>query len=97
MKKAEKEIESYLTRKVRALGGLSYKWVSPGNAGVPDRILLFPEGRVVFVELKAEGKKNNLSPLQVVQMLKIKSLGHKHYVVDSFEEVDQMLEEVMPK
>lgn len=49
----EKEIEQKLKRVVEErLGGLCLKWVCPGWSGVPDRILLFPGGRVYFVELK---------------------------------------------
>ena len=52
----EKSIEQYLVRKVRETGGKAYKFVSPGNAGVPDRLVIFPSGKVIFVELKAPGK-----------------------------------------
>lgn len=53
---SEKNTEAYLRDEVKALGGRSYKWVSPGCSGVPDRIVILPGGRVVFVELKSEGK-----------------------------------------
>ena len=45
-------VEQWLGIKVRQLGCLYYKFVSPGNAGVPDRLLVLPDGRVWFVELK---------------------------------------------
>lgn len=48
----EKEIEAKLTDMVRQYGGLCLKWVCPGWSGVPDRIILLPGGKVVFVELK---------------------------------------------
>lgn len=51
----ESEIEARLVRGVKALGGVAYKFVSPGNVGVPDRVVVLPGGRVIFVELKAEG------------------------------------------
>lgn len=51
----ESEIEARLVRGVKALGGVAYKFVSPGNVGVPDRLVVLPGGRVIFVELKAEG------------------------------------------
>ena len=50
----EREIERKAGERVKAAGGLWLKWVSPGMAGVPDRILIAPGGRVVFVELKQE-------------------------------------------
>lgn len=58
----EAETERYLKKKIEALGGLCLKFVSPGNDGVPDRIVIFPKGEVCFVELKAPGAK--LKPLQ---------------------------------
>ena len=50
----ERDIEVLLRDGVKQLGGKAYKWVSPGNAGVPDRIVILPGGKVIFVELKQE-------------------------------------------
>lgn len=58
----ERTVEKHLKRKVESLGGLCLKWTSPGIRGVPDRIIIWPGGRVHFAELKAPGKK--LSPAQ---------------------------------
>ena len=52
----EREIESKLKKPIERLGGLCLKFVTPGFTGVPDRIILLPGGRVVFVETKAPGK-----------------------------------------
>lgn len=62
MRKREKEVEAYLKREIRKMGGLLLKFVSPGNDGVPDRIAIMPDGRVWFIEFKAEG--GDLRPLQ---------------------------------
>ena len=48
----EKQIEARLRKRVNEMGGLFYKFVSPGNDGVPDRIAVLPGGRVWFIELK---------------------------------------------
>ena len=50
----ESYIESYLVRKVKEHGGLCYKFVAPGNPGVPDRLIITPTGKTIFVELKTE-------------------------------------------
>ena len=50
----EKEIEKILVDEVKRLGGRAYKWTSPGNDGVPDRIVFLPDTRVIFVELKTD-------------------------------------------
>lgn len=57
-----KRHEKILVAEVRKLGGRAYKWVSPGNDGVPDRIAIFPGKAPVFVELKTDTGK--LSALQ---------------------------------
>lgn len=75
----ESELESILVREVRKEGGKAYKWVSPGNAGVPDRIIFFPGGEIYFVELKADG--GTVSSLQMMQIRKIRALGQQATVV----------------
>lgn len=87
----EKEIEKILTAEVKKLGGVAYKWVSPGNAGVPDRIVVFPGRAPVFVELKSDTGK--LSALQEVQIRRLKELGQKVYVVKGIGGVSQFLRE----
>jgi len=58
----ERDVERRLVQAVRASGGLALKFVSPGMAEVPDRIILFPRGRAAFCEVKAPGRKPR--PLQ---------------------------------
>lgn len=53
----EKDVEKYLRKMVRQAGGECLKWVSPGTVGVPDRIVIFPDGKIIFVELKRPGEK----------------------------------------
>jgi hypothetical protein len=85
----ESEIEKHLREQVKAAGGRAYKFVSPGNNGVPDRIVLLPGGVLAFVELKAPGKKP--TDLQLAQQNKIAKLGFKVYVMDSKEKVDEFI------
>lgn len=88
----ESTLERRLVREVEAVGGLAPKWVSPGNRGVPDRIVILPHGRVVFVELKAPGKQ--LQPLQRKWMKTLRSLGHRVYKIDSVEDIERFIQEV---
>ena len=81
----EKQIESHLVKKARSAGGLAIKWVAPGMVGVPDRIVFLP-GRIVFVELKAPGKKPTAIQLHVHKLLQ--ELGADVRVIDSKEQVD---------
>lgn len=59
-------VENLLCKMVKERGGLCYKWVSPpDNPGVPDRIVITPEGRVLFVEIKVEtGRLQNIQKWQ---------------------------------
>ncbi len=89
----ERKIEAKLKGEVENLGGLALKFTSPGMAGVPDRLVLLPKARIVFVELKAPGKK--LRPLQQKRKKQLESLGFKVYVIDSYKKIELFLQEVM--
>lgn len=77
----EKELEQLFRKRLIELGCLPLKFVSPGMAGVPDRIVLIPGGHVVFVELKRPGEV--LRPLQRYTAEKFSHLGFPVFVVDS--------------
>lgn len=88
----EKEIEAYLTSRVKTCGGLALKWVCPSWAGVPDRIVLFPGGQIAFVETKAPGK--HLRPQQARWQERLQKLGFKALTADSKSEVDKIIQEL---
>lgn len=71
----EKIIEARLRDGVKALGGVAYKWVSPGNAGVPDRMVVLPGGVVHFIELKREREGGKPTRMQKVQIARLRALG----------------------
>lgn len=65
----ESEIERKLGKEIKKLGGLYYKFVSPNLPGVPDRIVIMPGGRVIFVELKTEiGRLSNIQKWVIEEM-----------------------------
>lgn len=74
------------------LGCGFYKWVSPGQNGVPDRICLIPGGRIVFVELKTS--RGNLRPEQHVQIKRLRRLGFRTVVIYGEHEADEFVREV---
>lgn len=76
----EKELERKLIKLIKAHGGYCLKWVCPGFAGVPDRIILLPGGRIIFAELK-KPKGGRLSELQKYWAKKIIDLGFHHWVI----------------
>ena len=60
----ESTIEKHLVAKVKAMGGMAYKFTSPAHRGVADRVVCLPDGSTWFVELKAPGGR--LSELQKI-------------------------------
>jgi len=85
-------LERNFRRAVKAIGGVALKWVSPGNRGVPDRIVILPGGWTVYAELKAPGR--TLTPLQRKWKKKLEQLGHRHYKIDSVEDIEKFIREV---
>ena len=88
----ESTVERKFTTEVKKRGGLAVKFVSPGLDGVPDRLVLFPGGRLAFVELKAPGKKPR--PLQLKRKRMLERLGFPVYVVDNIEQIGGILDEI---
>ncbi|MDE7121894.1 MAG: VRR-NUC domain-containing protein [Oscillospiraceae bacterium] len=88
----EKAIEHRLLQSVKKIGGQCWKFVSPGNVGVPDRIVLLPAGRMAFVEVKASGKKPRPSQLAVHRVLI--GLGFKVFVLDDVDQIEVVLNEI---
>lgn len=92
MSYSEKYVEQKLVTKTKKMGGLAVKFVSPGLDGVPDRLILFPGGKVAFAELKAPGKK--LRPLQEKRKRTLEGLGFRVYVIDNVEQIGGILYEI---
>ena len=84
----EKQIERKLYDEVKKIDGMCLK--QTGMAGIPDRLVLLPDGKCAFVELKAPGEKPR--KLQQIRMKQLKKLGFKCYVIDGVEQIKPMLE-----
>lgn len=88
----ESQIESYMVRKVKEHGGLCYKFVSPGNPGVPDRIVITPDGRSIYVELKTE--IGRLTKVQKWQRSELEKRGVDVRALYGMDAVKEFLREV---
>lgn len=88
----EKQIEQKLVQAVKKKGGLCLKFVSPNFDGMPDRLILLPGGKIAFAELKAPGKKPR--PLQLARHKTLINLGFRVYVIDSAEQIGEILDEI---
>lgn len=85
----EKEIENYLVWHVEMAGGLAYKFASPNQRGVADRIVCMPDGSTWFVELKRP--QGRLSDLQKMFASEMKVLNQKYVCLWSKEMVDEWI------
>ena len=89
----ESNIEQRLRDRVRAIGGEAYKFESPGQAGVPDRIVVLPGGRVYFIETKRP-KGGVVEKRQGIQHRKLRRLGADVRVISTHAAIDDFIEEV---
>ena len=88
----ESYIENYLVRKVKEHGGLCLKFVSPGNPGVPDRIIVTSDGKTIYVELKTE--TGRLAKIQKWQRSELEKRGADVRVLYGMDAVKEFLREV---
>ena len=88
----EKQIERHLVEGVKKLGGLCYKFVSPGMQGVPDRLIITAQGRIIFAELKTE--RGVLSKIQqyVIEQMRLRHADVR--VLYGLAQVKELLAEI---
>lgn len=88
----ESFIEKQLRDEAKKRKGMALKFVSPGMNGVPDRIILLPDGKMAFVELKAPGKTTR--PLQKKRKRQLESLGFPVFIIDRPDQIGGTLDEI---
>ena len=88
----EKIIERKLVHAVKAMGGIAPKFTSPGFDGMPDRLVLLPQGIIAFVEVKRHGEKPR--PLQEARHGMLRRLGFEVYILDDGEQIPRLLADI---
>ncbi len=88
----EKKIEQQLVKEVKDIGGIALKIVSPGFDGMPDRLILLPNRKIAFVEVKAPGK--TLRPLQEKRKRQLEALGFLVFCLDHIDQIGGILHEI---
>jgi len=83
----ERDVEQYFVNEAKKQGALALKFISPGNSGVPDRLVIRSDGGVEFVELKSSTGK--LRPLQTKVIKLLEYYGQTVTVISSKKEVDR--------
>lgn len=89
----EKTLERKVCNYIKDLGGKAFKWVCPGETGVPDRICILPEGRIIFIELKRPDRKDGRNERQKKIFKVLESLGCEVWLINSFEDLQERLTE----
>lgn len=88
----EKTIEQKLVQDAKSMGGIAVKMSCPGFDGMPDRLVLLPDGLLGFVEVKAPGKKPRA--LQAARHELLQNLGFKVYVLDDGSQIGGILNDI---
>lgn len=90
----ESTFERYVVNKVKSVGGRAFKWVCPGVSGAPDRICIFPGGKIVFIELKRPGIADGRSERQKKLCRLLRALNCDVRRISEKEELEKLLKEV---
>ncbi|MBQ9249901.1 MAG: VRR-NUC domain-containing protein [Oscillospiraceae bacterium] len=88
----ERDIEKWLRHQIEVMGGQAFKFTSPGNDGVPDRLAVLPGGLIYFIELKTD--RGRLTPLQTWQQDRLDALGCQVRTIRGMDEARAFIEEV---
>ncbi len=91
-KQSEKVTERYLFDETKRIGGLPLKLIPQFFSGIPDRLCLFPGGRLFFIETKSE--KDKPRKLQLLVHKQLRDLGFKVLVIDTKEKVKELIDEI---
>lgn len=91
----ESALERSLVGAVKKIGGRAYKWVSPGETGVPDRIVILPWGKIIFVELKRPGRNDGRSPRQIKVARQLTAMNCTVWLINDLDDFKERLRQEM--
>lgn len=91
----ERTVERWLGQRLKQEGFLYFKFVSPQNPGVPDRLVICPDGAVEFVEIKTLAGK--LSRQQEVCIQELERHGQAVTVVHGLNEAIEFSQRLIRK
>lgn len=91
----EKTLEAKIAKEVKKRKGVAYKFSSPSRRGVADRLILFPGGKLCFLEVKRPGQV--ATPQQRKFIRDVQRMGFRATWVDSFEDAVEFLDLVQSK
>ena len=86
-KDSEKYLERKLVEAVEGIGGMCIKIHNPYYRGLPDRLVVLPDGGTCWVELKSKGKKP--TKLQELAHAELRKRDQEVFVIDSAEKLNE--------
>lgn len=86
---SEKSIERYLVQQAKEHGLPCLKYSNPNMVGYPDRLLVLPGAKVVWVELKSKGRKPDIR--QQIRHMELSRMGHEVRVIDNKADIDKLI------
>lgn len=95
MGKPEGIVETYMRKRANEMGFLFYKFISPANSGVPDRVVI-GNGYAFFVEIK---KSPTEEPRKLQRRVINRMIEHGAavYVIGSKEDAEILLQSYAEK
>ena len=90
---SEKSIERYLVEKAKEYGLPCLKYSNPNMVGYPDRLLVLPGAKVIWVELKSRGRKPDKR--QLIRHAELSDMGHEVRVIDNKNDIDELLNSIV--
>jgi hypothetical protein len=87
----EREIENRVVKYAKDRKFLAYKFTSPSNRSVPDRLLISPTGKIFFIEFKRKGKLP--TKLQDFTIQTFKSRGVSVSIIDDCDKGKLLIDE----
>ena len=84
----ERDVEGYLVNRIEELGLKCIKFMPDLINGMPDRLILMSDRRVVWVELKTKG--GSLSEIQRYRHHELEKQGHVVEIVWTKDQVDDL-------
>lgn len=89
----ENVIENEFVKAVKKAGGMAYKLTSQTANGLPDRLVLLPNAKTVFVELKAP--KKMLRPLQRKRRYQLMRLGFPVLCINELQQIQPCIDTIL--
>lgn len=90
--RSEASLERTLCRVVGDLGGLCLKMPADLYIGIPDRLILMPDGRMYFVELKK--LTGVLTEAQHKYIYRLRKMGYNVVLVKGFTSLTKFIKEL---